>query len=302
MKKLIVICMFLFAFQITAFCQCGINQKEVREKYCTGTYLVHSELDNSSPDVEIALKKGNNYSIYLLNADHTIKNFSMTDSRNQVVSLEEGIFAEYSVYRFVPQISDTYKFKVDFGTEEKACVLWTVYQQNENHLVQGFYRNFEELKYNNPSVKFNYTINEKTRKYDGYSIAAYRVNIDRRDAKQAGKVIGFSDGKNLYLNESNSSLSSSTDFFKAEFIGKYYFFENVRLISVSTGTTVVTVPKIEQKIMDMNTGEVTILNMKTLQAMIADDEQLLSEFQSSSNKRQSLKEFLVRYMKEKYKE
>lgn len=294
--------MFLFAFQITAFNQCDINQKEVREKYCTGIYLVHSELDNSSPDVEIALKKGNKYSIYLLNADSGIKDFSMTDSRNQIVSLESGIFTEYSVYSFVPQLSDTYKFHVDFGTDKKACVLWTIYQQNEKNLAQGFYRNFEELKYNNPSVKFNYPITEKTRKYNGHTISTYRVNIDKRAAKQTGKVLGFSNGKDLYLNENISLLSSSTDFIKAEFIGKYYYFEVARLIPVSSGTTMVLVPKVEQKIMDMNTGEVTILNKKTLQAIIADDGQLLSEFKSSSDKNQNLKEFLMRYMKYNYKE
>ncbi len=143
MKKIIILCIIALAFDTASLSQCGINQKELREKYCRGTYLVHSEVYNTSPEVEIALKKGNKYAFYLLNADQKIKNFILTDRYNKTVLPDSGIFPEYSVYSIIPQTSDTYRFHVDFETDKDACVLWAVYLQNENNLVPGIYRNFE---------------------------------------------------------------------------------------------------------------------------------------------------------------
>jgi hypothetical protein len=302
MKELILTCIIAFVCQSFSYTQCGINQKELRDKYCTGTYLVHSELDNSSPDVKIALKKGNRYAIYLFNSNQRIKDFSMTDSRNKTVSLESRVLKDYSVYRLTPEVSDTYEFRVDFGTDKYACVLWTIYMHNENHLVPGFYRNLEELKYNNPSDKFNYAVTEQHRKYFGGEINTYKIDIDKLKAREIGKVFGFSDGKNLYLNEDSSSLRPSTEFARAEYHGKYYYFETVLQIPVSSGTTVILVPKIEQKIMDMNSGEIIILNNKNLKELISDNQLLLAEFENSSHKNRILKEFFIRYMRDKFPE
>lgn len=302
MKKYILSLIFYLTIYYTAFNQCGINQKELRDNYCTGTYLVHSELDNTSPDVEIALKKGNMYAIYLLNPDHDIKSFKMTNSHNVAVKLESHVFSRQSVYKFVPQVSDTYRFHVDFGTASQACVLWTVYQQNENHLVPGFYRNFEELKFNNPSSDFNFKVTPKTKKYNGSEITTYRISIDRKKAKETGRTIGFSDGKYLYLNEDNSSLKPTTEFVRAEFIGNNYYYEIARRVPFPTGTTVIIIPVVYEKIMDMNTGKITTLGNRAIKEIMSDNHQLLEEFDNSSHKNRLYKEFLIRYYSQKFSE
>ncbi len=303
MKKIIILCIIALAFDTASLSQCGINQKELREKYCRGTYLVHSEVYNTSPEVEIALKKGNKYAFYLLNADQKIKNFILSDRYNKTVLPDSGIFPSYSVYSLIPQTSDTYRFHVNFETDKDACVLWAVYLQNENNLVPGIYRNFEELKYNNPSAEFSLSLTNKSKKYNREDITTYRINIDKRDAKKLEKVFGFSDGKNLYINQSNnSSLRPSTDFTRAESIGNYYYYKVLKSVPVYSGTTVILVQSVDEKLMDINTGEIITLTSRALKDIISDNQQLLTQFENSSHKGRILKEFLMRYMDEKYPE
>jgi hypothetical protein len=302
MKKLISICIASITFQVVAFTQCGINQMDLRDKYCKGSYLVHSELSNSSPSVEIALKEGNKYAIYLLNSSRPINRFTMLDSHNKSIALESRQNPNYTVYTFAPNVSDTYVFSVDFGTDKDACVLWTIYLQNENNLKAGIYKNFEEMKYNNPSGEFVYRVTTKSKKYNQDQLYLYSIDIDKRKARSIGKVFGFSDGKNVYINENSPSLGPSTEFVKVEFMDRYYYYENIQPIVIPTGTTVVTVLKLVQKVKDMNTGEVTILNNKSLKELIAGNPQLLNEYDNESQKNRKLKEYLIRYLNSKYNE
>jgi len=300
MKKLISICLAVITLQITGFAQCGINQKELREKYCTGSYLVHSELTNSSPTVQIALKEGNKYAIYLLNSSQPINRFTMLNSQNETVALESRQNPDYTVYSFAPQVSDTYIFSVDFATNKEACVLWTIYLQNSNNLRAGIYRSFEELKYNKPSGEFTYQITAKSRKVNQNQLNFYSLDIDKRKARTVGKVIGFSDGKEVYINQNSPSLRPGTEFVKAEILDRYYYFQVIETIIVPTGTTVVTAPKLVEKIMDMNTGEVTTLNIQNLKELMEDNPGLINEFDKETNRNRKLKEYLIRYLDDKY--
>lgn len=294
--------MGIITFQVVAFTQCGINQKELRDKYCRGAYLVHSELYNSSPSVEIALKEGNIYAIYLLNSSRPISSFKMSDSQGKKIALESRHKPNYSVYTFAARVSDTYIFSVDFGTDKDACVLWTIYLQNENNLKAGIYKNFEEMKYNNPSGEFVYQVTTKSKNYNQGQLDIYSIDIEKSKAKSIGKVFGFSDGKNVYINENSPSLRPGTEFVKVETLNRYYYFQKIEPIVIPTGTTVVTVLKLVQKVMDMNTGEITILNNKNLKELMADNPRLLNEFDKESQKNTKLKEYLIRYMDKKYDE
>jgi hypothetical protein len=300
MKKIVSISLALFLFQLAGFTQCGINQKELRDKYCKGSYLVHSELTNSSPTVQIALKKENNYAIYLLNPSQPVTRFTMLNSNNEKVALESRQKQDYTVYSFAPQASDTYIFSVDFNTDKDACVLWTIYLQNGNNLRAGIYRSFEELKYNNPSVEFNYGITAKSRKVNQEQLDFYSIDIDKRKARDVGKVIGFSDGKELYINGNSPSLRPAAEFVKAEILDRYFYFQDIETILVPSGTTVVSVPKLVQKIMDMNTGKITTLNIQNLKELIADNPGLIAGFDKETQKNRKLKEYLIRYLDDKY--
>ncbi len=97
-------------------------------------------------------------------------------------------------------------------------------------------------------------------------------------------------------------MRPSTEFIRAESIGNYYYYKVGKLVPVYSGTTVLIVPGVDEKVMDMNTGEIIVLNNRKLKEIISDNQQLLTQFENSSHKGRILKEFLMRYMDEKYPE
>jgi hypothetical protein len=225
-------------------------------------------------------QNGFNYAMYHMNPDKGIKYINIGDFQEKRNQDEYRLSQNQSVHLFNPQ--------------ESVVLL------KQNHLIPGLYKNFEELKNNKPSGEFNYQIEEKIKKYQGNEITSYKLNIDKLKAKEIGIVFGFSDGKNAYLNVNGSKLSSSTEFARLELFGNYAFYEFGNKVSVSSGTEILSVPKIEQKILDVSTGEVIKLNKNNLKDLMSDNPQLLMEFENSPNKERILKDFLLRYLNEKY--
>jgi hypothetical protein len=80
-------------------------------------------------------------------------------------------------------------------------------------------------------------------------------------------------------------------FVKAEKIGKYYYIKTTRIILISN----VPVPVLVQLVIDSQTGEVTELTGNAMKRIIQDDQELLHEFQSESNKTDKFKSYLKRY-------
>ena len=60
--------------------QCGINYKEILQKYCKGEYLKHQELNNGfGAKVSRILEKDSKYAIYLLNPDISVPALKFED-------------------------------------------------------------------------------------------------------------------------------------------------------------------------------------------------------------------------------
>jgi hypothetical protein len=300
MKTIVFTSLILITLNNIAFTQCDIDQKEQREKYCEGSYLVHSVIYSSSPNAKIALMEGNNYAVYLISQALPVPEFSLTDSRKVNIEISSRHYENVAVFTFAPRISDTYTFSVDFGNRNDTCVLWTIYLQNENHLKSGFYKDFDDLKYNNPSGEFNYRLTAHSRKYNGSELASYNLVISRREAKSIGRILGFSDGKNIYINQRIPLLHPGTEFVKVEFMDRYYYFEDLQQFIIPNGLSTITIPRIEQKIMDMNTGEVIVLSNGNLREIIADNPQLIDEFNNDPKRSRKLKDYLKEYLKNKY--
>lgn len=109
---------------------------------------------------------------------------------------------------------------------------------NDAAYKAGIYRTFEEFKYNNPSIDFNYEVTTKNRGNGSLNAAGqvtyYRIMINKKLGKSIGEVFGFCDGKNVYINESLPRLGPKTGFSKIEYFGKYCYFEDIICISVYT--------------------------------------------------------------------
>lgn len=175
---------------------------------------------------------------------------------------------------------------------------------NDTVLKAGIYRTFEEFKYNNPSVELNHKVTTIKRGY-GFMNAAgkvtyYRIEVYRKDAKLIGNVFGFCDGENVYINEHSPKIEPSVGFSKIIYFGKYCYYEGVSSSgrSMPNGATV-SYQSLAEKIIDIHSGEVITLDDKNLREIIADDPELLKEFNKDSNKNKSLKDYIIRYMENK---
>jgi hypothetical protein len=223
----------------------------------------------------------------------------VNDNSFKDYSTEFNLEENYSSHIFTATKTGEYHFSLDFGAEEKACILMAIYLQNDKGLKTGIYKNFEEFKHNKPTVAFNYQISSKFRKRGSTGsekIPFYRINIRRGQGRSIGRVFGFCDGKNIFINENNPRLGPRIEFVQLENLGRYYYFENIRATTIFVGTVPVTTYDPVSKIMDANTGEIIVLKQKTLEDIIANESDLLAEFQNDPKKRKKLKEYLIKYL------
>ena len=159
----------------------------------------------------------------------------------------------------------------------------------------GIYKNFEEFKNNNPSIKFDYTVKTKEKGYGflgaGGTVSLYRIEIDKKVGQSIGDVYGFSDGKNIYVNTHNPILHPKTEFFKIDLLGKYCYYQDYAY--QSTGAQTITL--MIERVIDINTGEEIILNKKEVRKILANDAALLTAFEMEDGKNKKLKDYIKKF-------
>lgn len=104
-------------------------------------------------------------------------------------------------------------------------------------LRAGFYKNIDELVDNNPSIPFDYKINETayTQKYlfhKDRSYPLYELQLSNLEMKEIGKVSGFSDGKDIYIISDSNRDSNDFTIIKNNKIKNYQINKNTRFTKV----------------------------------------------------------------------
>jgi len=299
MKTIIYTYLVLIAMQSVTSAQCAINYKEILENKCSGVYLRHQDFSNeTSKFLNLVLTKDNRYAIYLLNPSKSLPQVKVLNSNAYTIEEFQEIInsnENYSVYTFGVKETGEYGFEINFKNDEKACVLLAIYLRNDNNFKPGIYKNFDEFRYGNPSIEFNGQVS--TNHYSGKGrIANYKLDSGR----DLGKIFGFSDGGNVFINTSYPKLTSNPTFVKMEYLQKYYFYEYIKYIPVISGSMTTIMPILVQMILDVNTGQVRILNNQTLREILVNDQLLLDEFNRTSGKNKVLKVYLLKYMEKHY--
>ena len=167
-------------------------------------------------------------------------------------------------------------------------------------LKPGFYRNFQEFKTNSPSVAFhNYPLTTVSKGYGFLNatgeVVYYRVSMEKSLAKKIGNVYGFCDGKNIYLNPEISLFRPNLKFTKLDYLGRYCYYEDLGYKSVPTGNGMASNTYLDEKALDINTGEIISLSKKTLKEIMTNDAQLLEDFTNETKKNKVLKAYLISY-------
>jgi len=197
-----------------------------------------------------------------------------------------------------------------------SMFLWTNAQKliiSDSIYKIGIYKDFQEFKYNNPSIEFNYKITTKNRRYGflllGGKVTFYKIVIDRKKGKSIGEVFGFCDGKNIYINPNYVLLKSRTCFSKIEYLGQYSYFEDISTKRTFRAPTYMATPTggsfvgggggityhLRRNVIDLGSATVSILDKKFLRLFIANDNELLNEFNNESNKNKKIKEYFIKY-------
>lgn len=294
MKTIILMFVSLAFVQAAALTQCGVNHKELLDKYCSGVYLQHQELDNARDrKVTFLLKEGDRYALYFLNPSKMLPEFMLRGSKTtEVMDVVSKVNKKdnISFYSFIANETGEYVLSYNFGTNEDACVLMAIYLQNQTLFKPGIYNNFDEMKYNNPSTPLEHKILSRSVKIGGTSLIFYQLKSNRK-ISTSRNYYGFSDGKNIFIRQKESAGLKS-EFVKIDIFGNYGLFEDISV--VATGT--VAIPFLTHNILDMNTGNIKRLDRKYVRDFIADDKELLEAFDNESNKATKLREYVVQYL------
>jgi len=166
----------------------------------------------------------------------------------------------------------------------------------------GIYKTFEEFKYNNPSVPFHYPVRKKTKKFPHKVIVTTcKIDIGREDGNKIGKVFGFCDGVDVFINTESPELSSWTVFTKIEYFGKYCYYREVGSAYSGGGFDGTGGKYLTEKIIKIQTGENQVISTFNLEDLFADDPEYLAEYRSDEKRYKKLQFYLQKYL-EKHKD
>ena len=165
-------------------------------------------------------------------------------------------------------------------------------------LKPGIYKDFEEFKFNNPSILLIYKIDSNEYKsIDQFnpenSHFSYRLIIDKQKAKQIGSVFGFCDGHRIFINETNPIISEKVDFELLQFVGLYSYFEQFVYLPGEMGAPNSSI--IIDKMININNGDVTIITDQEIGHILSNDNQLLKQFTALIDKKTNVKDYLALY-------
>lgn len=191
--------------------------------------------------------------------------------------------ADEIVHRFHYFNDNTYKRSEHLTKHEKTLII------NSKTLNKGIYVNFQEFKYNKPSLELTHEVYEKINDFkesgfigrEQYEITYYKLRIDVKEGKKAGKIFGFCDGKNIYVKLGTGKLSPNSNFVPIEFSGRYCFFENIVGGTMYYGENTSFSPRAYSwavYLIEIKSGNIRPLTKVTLKNILRDDQEILRRY------------------------
>jgi len=163
---------------------------------------------------------------------------------------------------------------------------------------KGLYKDFEEFKFNRPSIPFDFKIDSFEYKSlemytKGDNHFTYRILANKNEAKKIGPVFGFCDGKKIYINESMPLLGEKSDFELLHSVGLYSFFKQYMFVQGELGAQ--NTSTILYKSLNVNNGDVTVLMQEDLNVIFANDSVLLKQFSAEKDPKSVIEKYISNY-------
>lgn len=165
---------------------------------------------------------------------------------------------------------------------------------------KGIYRNFQELRTNNPSIALEYEIQQFEEGHNFFKTSnlakSYQLVIDKATSKQYGHIYGFCDGTSVYINPDKPNLRPDTPFSKLASVNVLSYFEsNLCARERSGGWNC----ERQRRVLDFQTGQVTQLTINNFMELISDDPGLKKQFKKEKKKKQKLDDYVWLYVARK---
>ena len=161
---------------------------------------------------------------------------------------------------------------------------------------RGIYKTFEEFKNNNPSLIFDFQLLNDTATF--VDILRYKLKFDKSIKFHKDSVWGVCDGNQCYILD-GGGFRKKSKFDRIIFLGRYCIF------NTSSGTQGGSYNGgfysggswgyVEKKAIDINTGEIFIIDKPNTKRIIQRDFDLNKEFVEDKDRNKKYWQYLKRY-------
>ena len=191
-----------------------------------------------------------------------------------------------------------------FGVCFLAASLLQAQSMSEQTLKSGYYKSLEEFQNNSPALEWTKPeMESKFHRYDWNKglVVLERLKMDKKESKKIGKLWGFFDGNEVYINtglqfgQENKlprQKPRKAKFAKLEILGDYAYYKSIYYINypmdmgrVNGGGVWRSDPVLDQRCLNLKTGEHFPLTKKNMRNMLQDSPDLLAEFKKAPHQR-----------------
>ncbi|HAA19206.1 MAG TPA: hypothetical protein DCR93_32665 [Cytophagales bacterium] len=162
----------------------------------------------------------------------------------------------------------------------------------------GYYRTYHEVLTNAPGIPWDTPAltPKKSRVVIGKHFPSVKLDLTRDQGRALGDFVGFSDGQHLYLRVSNEGKAWRDHFSQVQVAGPYLVHSAVLITYTASGNgTFTRWTSHITKALNLGDGRYTTVGKKELRALLADEPQLLAEFEAERRKGRKISEYLIRY-------
>ncbi len=165
---------------------------------------------------------------------------------------------------------------------------------------KGIYTSWQSLRSNTPDLELNSKVVYKKVMTDGQKSDPHRIAVIKNESPKP--ILGFSNGKELFLNARQPELKSKPFFNYVTMYGdRYGIYSSLFVIdfnkSIGVGKFPIHCNVKGLELVDFKNGSITkVLNTSDLKTILKNDPELLRRFKKESKKHRKIRVYLLEYL------
>jgi hypothetical protein len=173
-----------------------------------------------------------------------------------------------------------------------------------NQLMKGIYKDFDEFKYNKPSITHDFHIKERIfANTTNITHTSYSL-VSTYNGSNMETIWGMCDGESIYAKSDEKTFITSERWFeKIHFLGRYSIYEKL-IIGTKEGTeggVYIQPNKVRGMFISLKTGRTFELDYNRVLDVLEKDTMMLNDFKKDRKNNRKL-EFYIKLFAEKHKD